>query len=206
MSDSQPIVRNYNKRPISPNKFNGGKSPLDHPRFVGRPLAVRQYCGNVKLNFCMIIIFERIDDPAATKPIYDVEIYAYSKNQEPPITRIPMMITTMTSSNGKTMYDLTRLMKQKFHIFQAVHATTKIRRRYAIFTHICHDFDWIKSIIDVELDYHLGAAECLRVNTDYLVDYTQSITSGYGEKFYNISKRTDISDHEFALLFGQKSG
>lgn len=84
--------------------------------------------------------------------------------------------------------DLTVLMKKKFgsrmtHKHKQMVHIYKSDNEHA-FLHIDAPIKWIKSILNVEVDYHIGEQHVLHENNKkYLDDYLTRIDAGYGDRW-----------------------
>jgi hypothetical protein len=69
-------------------------------------------------------------------------------------------------------------------------------------TTLIAELEWIKSIVEVEFDYHLGERECmLKKNAKYMKEYGATQISGYGPLFYNeLIPSNNISHSKLAQL------
>ena len=104
-----------------------------------------------------------------------------------------------------TLKHLTNYMTKKFSNYRlrAHNAAPSLTGTCFRYTYIVNELKWIKSIIKVEFDFHLGDKVCMRPeNRHYLQDYCESKISGYGEPFYSRGRIHDISYASFAQLFG----
>ena len=65
------------------------------------------------------------------------------------------------------------------------------RAHRGLFTNVKNDLAWILSVLKVEVDFHLGAQECMRAeNRQYIKAYQNKSESGYGPEFL-IASKTD---------------
>ncbi len=81
---------------------------------------------------------------------------------------------------------LTSYMEWKFPVFQVPTRKSPVSRGGGgvIFRRVHSNVAWIKSIIEVEFDYHLGQRLCKRPeNSRYLKAYCASAEAGYGPDF-----------------------
>lgn len=153
-----------------------------------------------KLNY-ICIIYEHIDDnmPTSIKfslhKVYDVKLYITAtepnmeKYNEP---GLKIVYTTIVKSARKvSMGRITKYLHWKFAHCQRQGCV----RSDNTFTLIDNDLDWIRSVIDVELDYHVGIKECLlKRNEAYLSEYRKTCLSGYGPQFCDPNPLNNISN------------
>jgi hypothetical protein len=60
--------------------------------------------------------------------------------------------------------------------------------------------EWIESIIDVELDFHIGKQVCMKEeNKGYLTQYLDNPWAGYGK--YQFSEGPNLSESKFYPFF-----
>ncbi len=153
--------------------------------------------------------FERLDNTAKNGQmlsIFDVEVYLSSKKVKSKDTDERSCVYRLSMRNARrpyvTLERLTNYMAKKFSNYQlpAQHENSKSCIKY---TYIINELEWIKSIINVEFDFHLGDKVCMRPeNSHYLQDYCSSSMSGYGEPFYTQNTVGDIDNVSFMRLFG----
>ncbi len=98
---------------------------------------------------------------------------------------------------------LSKYMMWKFQHCQHDVDGVKPIRRYGMFTHLHADIDWIKSVIGVEFDYHVGKRECLKQeNAVYLIEYRKTAFAGYGPAYCDVNRPDlNISESKLACVY-----
>lgn len=144
--------------------------------------------------------------------VYDVELtFSESYYIVPPAGRGREIAHILNIATDKFVYfaTLTCYMKWKFqHCQYSDDRNDKPVAKKNKFTHIHNDIDWIKSIINVETDYHLGEAKCMKPeNSAYTKEYLATQFSGYGSQFCDVKEpQNNISNSRLAKMFsGAKS-
>ena len=65
------------------------------------------------------------------------------------------------------------------------------------------NLEWLISVVETELDYHLGKRICTKkFNAHYLEEYKSSQITGFGEKFYD--RDNPVSKSILAKLYPMK--
>src|ERR1700744_541777 len=119
---------------------------------------------------------------------YDVELYLSTEPftfSHPINNRHHVNTLVIKSHKYIEINQLTKYMKWKFSSYQLspeCHASAY----EGYFPMINHRLNWIISIIDVEVDFHIGRRTCMRgANKKHLKEYMRSIRNGYhGPKVY----------------------
>ena len=110
----------------------------------------------------------------------------------------PVYVIHQRSTRVCSMKILSAYMKWKFNHFQRSLDATSVRS-YGLFKRVYADIEWIKSVINVEFDYHVGNRNCLKEeNLPYMVEYRKTQFAGYGPKFCDIA-RPDLNISESNL-------
>ena len=152
------------------------------------------------------VIYQHMDNSSDRKNIFDVGI-SISDGPIDPITRHMRTIVYRNIIKTKRyvkLAQLTKYMSWKFsHCQYSDVKSIRPMRHNGCFSHINHDLDWIKSIVDVEFDYHIGKLECkLTKNIPYADEYRKSRFSGYGPQFCDIKNpENNISNSMLAKIF-----
>lgn len=129
------------------------------------------------------IIYERLNASGAGLSVFDVEIHVekfkvspQSNNKRKCVYYIHVILATHVNVNK-----ITRYMHWKFPHCQKSSGGDRPMRSRGVFTCLNNSLEWIKSIVDVEFDYHLGAQICmLKVNSEHMKKYRGSEFAGYG--------------------------
>lgn len=131
-----------------------------------------------------------------TSPMYTVELKI---SNEPNIALDAVYEHHVQTTRNTTMRTLSGYMMWKFNHCQKKIGNVKPVRQYGRFTQLIAGLDWIKSVIEVEFDYHVGLKECCkRENAVYLAEYKNTQFSGYGPGFCD-PKRPDLNISESNL-------
>lgn len=166
------------------------------------PSRSAQYPGR-KLTYAAFV-YERHEMGPHGKSLYDVEIVLRNPDVEPKpgATRECVYGLIITSHKNIIISQLVKYMEAKFkNVQRKASAASRIRGNTAKFMCIAASLEWIKSIIQVEFDYHVGERQC-RHNKEYLDDYISSRFNGYGPTFYQENIRADVNPALFEKLFG----
>ena len=124
-------------------------------------------------------IYER--ESASEMQTYDAEIFLSNSRPNPEPGRKLVWSREDTSSVNMNLRQFTYYMLWKFG---GTGAKLETHKNMYVFKEIANDLDWIVSIVEVEIDYHIGNKTCLQPeNKEKLREYSRSRLSGYGEKF-----------------------
>lgn len=128
-------------------------------------------------------IYER--DAEHGMHLYDAEITMANSQLSSKINRKLVYSYTKTSEIAMNLKHLTYYMQWKFGGTGArIETYNNTYNNTYSFIGIANDLDWVVSIIEVELDYHIGDKKCLLPkNKEKLGEYSRSRLSGYGKKF-----------------------
>lgn len=133
---------------------------------------------------------------------YDIEVYTNNKPISASKTNGKELVLerNIVSTRNLFIVQFTKFMRWKMRYFQIKDINVEAFIQPGKMSYIDAPLDWIESVIDVEIDYHLGDKNCMRPENDkYLKQYIESQWSGYGEKFY--SEGPSIMDSRFYNMF-----
>lgn len=115
--------------------------------------------------------------------IYDVKLYRSSsklillESKE----RNQIYVISIQSEKQISMLELSQYMRWKFRKYQVSVGNKLPICTFDTFTQIKHNIEWIRSILDVEFDYHIGDRTCLlEKNKKALSNYVRKVSAGYG--------------------------
>ncbi len=129
-------------------------------------------------------------------PVYMVELKI---SNEPNMSLCAIYEHHVQTTRATTMKILSGYMMWKFNHCQKKIGNVKPVRQYGRFTQVVANLDWIKSVIEVEFDYHVGLKECCkRENAAYLAEYKKTQFAGYGPGFCD-RERPDLNISESNL-------
>lgn len=135
---------------------------------------------------------------------YDIEIRTSDKPVPRPNDSREVVLERMFATNRSIhMLNLSKFMRWKFRYHQIKDKEVDALIQSNKMTYVDAPLDWIKSIIDVEIDYHFSThPKCLdKANVKYLKYYVESPWSGYGEEFY--SDGPNIKGSRFYTIFSK---
>ncbi len=135
---------------------------------------------------------------------HDIEIYRDSDHIINAANEIENIVyeRKISCQIDKKLSKFTTYMECKFsHRLSPFSKESDIKtENFVKFTSVVGSLEWIKSIIDVEIDYHIGVGECLRKeNKKYLDYYLANPTAGYGPDYYIASPRTKSRSSEYGI-------
>jgi hypothetical protein len=155
-------------------------------------------------------IYERYNDRGQhhERRVYDLDIVLRKPNGRAIRRRKIECVYELivTSHKEVPLARLITLMRAKLsHAPRVRAATTIIDNGRVRFTHLVVDLEWLKSVVEVEFDYHVGDRLCrLPNNKLYLEDYISSLFNGYGPMFYDENTRYDVRYESFRRLFEEE--
>lgn len=135
------------------------------------------------------VIYQHLDANGVPLPIYDVEIsIGVGKNPAGANRKIVHEHITRSSKNV-IISKLTSYMHWKFrHCQRSSDPRVTPIRSNGVFTYLNNSLEWIRSVIEVEFDFHVGAQNCLRViNRTHLKQYRKNQFECYAPTFYKMN-------------------
>lgn len=132
------------------------------------------------------IIYEHITDCKQPTGIYDVFIY-HGRNRKyylTPYNRKIVYFTRVVVRNNLQIKHITGYFRWKFLHCQKSYDSYPICRKNGVFTYINNNLPWVRSIVDAEINFHLGdkSQMCDPKNTQITHEYLSSDYAGYGYK------------------------
>jgi hypothetical protein len=99
-------------------------------------------------------------------------------------SRVMVLERNIETTKNIPMALFTKFMKGKFGYHQVKHDKVFLTLSDNMMSYVAAPLDWIESVIDVEIDYHLGVRECLLPENAKLLEYYKECPwSGYGKEF-----------------------
>lgn len=115
---------------------------------------------------------------------YRIEINIYNNPPAYNADKDLIKVIEMRSRRYIPIKLLTSFMRWKFYHCTA--GEMRISKDFAVFDGVAARLNWIRSVIMVELDYHVGRRNCLKPwNFIYFKEYIMCPFSGYGAEFYD---------------------
>ena len=144
----------------------------------GKPLILKTYFPRVeKTKIYTGRIYEQDNNT------FDIEVTAGTTRGETMDSRKLVHEIIVRSSREASVSKLTRYLNWKFRPYQRSGDCRIIPvRSGGSITHVKNNLEWIKSILEVDFDYHVGSANCLRSEHKMQMrKYRKSQCDGYGE-------------------------
>lgn len=135
---------------------------------------------------------------------YDIELIISDSDIIPSKYRCCVYRLTKETKRVKKLLELSQYFNYKFyHCMEKSEMKVYLKPTRATilrYIGVRNQLDWIKSIVDVEFDYHFGRRECLKKeNKVYLKEYKASKYTGYGPMFCDNNKLTESRLLKFYL-------